>query len=69
MKIELGKHYLHHGGRKIRIAGEVVTIAWGDMWVVEERDSTGAGISCVEKSNGDLPDGNWVEIGEAEWLT
>jgi len=67
MIIEKDKYYRHIKGRKIHVAGEVETITWGKMWVIEERDATGAGISCVEIKDSDLPDSTWIEIGAVEW--
>lgn len=67
MKLKLGNYYVHHAGRKIHVVGEVTTDAWGEMWVVEDKDHTGSGMSCVEKKDSDLPDENWIEIGSVEW--
>ena len=66
MKLEVGRFYCHEGGRQIAVVGEVETYKWGKMFVIEEADSTGHGISCTEAT--DLG-GNWVEIGREEWLS
>lgn len=67
MKLEKDKCYIHKGGRKIQVVGEVMTDTWGEMWVIEESDKTGRSISCVEKTKSDIPDENWIEIGKPEW--
>jgi len=65
MKFEPRKFYQHVKGRSIAVLGTVKTHRWGAMFVIEETDITGHGISCVE-SNVDVGE-NWVEIGESEW--
>jgi len=67
IKFEVGKYYIHRGGRKISIVGEVKTDRWDKMLVVEETDRTGHAISCIEKGSEDTAD-NWIEISRSEWL-
>jgi hypothetical protein len=67
MKFEVGKFYLHNGGRKIVILSEVTSYKWNKMLVIEEVDATGHGISCAEV--GQEANANcWVEIGREEFL-
>ena len=68
MQIKNDKYYSHRKGRKIHVVGKVTTDTWGKMWVIEEKDNTGASISCVELKDSDLADDNWIEIGRGEWL-
>jgi len=68
MKFEFGKYYRHYGGRYISIVGEVATTQWGKMFVIEETDKTGHSISCADVDS-EAEDGNWVEVGETEWLS
>ena len=63
---ELGKFYLHDKGRCIAIVAEIETYMWGEIFVVEETDHTGHGISCIEK-DAEIND-NWTEVGREEWL-
>lgn len=67
MIFEPGKFYMHEGGRRIAILGEVVSYKWGQMLVVEEIDKTGHGISCSE-SGQPVSEDRWTEIGRGEWL-
>jgi len=67
MKFELGKFFKHEAGRAIAIVGEVDTYAWGKVYIVEETDPTGHGISCIEKGSADTHE-RWVEIGKEEWM-
>ena len=64
---ELGKFYSHIAGRKIAIVGTVNTTRWGTQFVIEEADKTGHGTSCMDTDA--EKNENWMEIGEAEWLT
>lgn len=66
MKLKLGKAYQHEAGRRIHVIGEVTTQAWGQMFVIEEKDHTGSGISCIAK-NDEFIDDNWTETGIEEW--
>ena len=66
MKLEIGKFYIHEGGRNIAVVGEVITYRWGTMLVIEEADVTGHSVSCTEAT--ELNE-NWAEIGREEWLT
>lgn len=66
MKLEPGKYYKHTAGRAIAVVGEVMTWKWGPMLVIEETDSTGHSISCVEAGSEDVSN-RWVEIGVEEW--
>lgn len=66
MKFENEKYYRHSAGRHIHIVGEVETTKWGMMLVVEEADTTGHAISCIQVGSEDTAD-NWTEIGEEEW--
>jgi len=61
-----GKFYQHTGGRCITVVGEVETYKWGVMFVVEEADKTGHGISCIDKTA--EKNDNWTEIGKAEFM-
>ncbi|MFH1738878.1 MAG: hypothetical protein ABIH23_07700, partial [bacterium] len=36
MTFEPGKFYMHEGGRKIAVLGEVTSYKWGQMHVIEE---------------------------------
>jgi hypothetical protein len=65
MKLEIGKYYVHEGGRYIAVVGEVITYRWGKMFVIEEADVTGYSVSCTEAT--ELNE-NWTEIGKDEWL-
>jgi len=67
MFFEVGKFYVHEGGRHIAVVGEVETYCWGKMLVIEEADSTGHSISCVEAGE-EVSESLWVEIGKPEWM-
>lgn len=67
MKFEPGKFYAHTGGRQIAVLGEVESFKWGKVFVIEEADKTGHGIS-VSEVNQQSPDGVWIEIGKEEWM-
>lgn len=68
MVFEVGKFYIHEAGRKIAVLAEVKTYCWGRMLVIEETDSTGHSISCVEAADAVAIENLWVEIGKAEWM-
>jgi len=65
-KFEVGKYYIHSGGRKISIVGEVMTDRWKEQFVVEEVDKTGHAISCMDIDA--ERNENWLEIGHEEWM-
>ena len=66
MDFEVGHFYLHKGGRCIAPIGEVTTYKWGEQLIIEEVDSTGHGISCIDK--GSEVNENWLEIGKPEFM-
>ena len=68
MNFEPGKFYSHDAGRQIAVVGEVETYKWGKMLVIEEADSTGHSISCVEAADAEANESLWIEIGKEEWL-
>ena len=68
MKLEPGKYYHHSEGRSIYVAGMVKTFKFGLMMVIEETDSTGHSISCVEADNAIDEHHRWTEIGKDEWM-
>ncbi|MBC8218121.1 MAG: hypothetical protein H8E73_06615 [Planctomycetes bacterium] len=67
MKFEPGKFYAHGGGRQIAVLGEVDSYKWGKVFVIEEADKSGHGISVSEVDQ-ESPEGVWVEIGRDEWM-
>ena len=67
MKFEPRKFYKHEHGRAIAVLGTVLTHKWGPLFVIEETDSTGYSISCVEADSEDLHE-RWVEIGKQEFI-
>jgi len=69
MKFETGKYYSHPGGRQIAVVGEVKTTKWGKMFVLEEADKTGHGVSVMEIADIRKAEANgWIEIGKEEWM-
>ena len=67
MRFEPRKFYMHDKGRCIAILGTVKSFKFGELLIVEETDTTGHAMSCVEaKDMGSID--NWTEIGKAEFL-
>jgi len=72
MKFKKGNFYMEATGRMIAVLEQVKSYAWGKMLVVEECIPCKGGIEhyisvIVLDSVG--KEGDWAEVGKAEWMT